>query len=59
MAELLRPLIFSSLNHSSSNHCGFEPCSGHSQVLLAGGQVFFLGDLLFLPHFTIDLAQNE
>ena len=23
------------------------------QVLLAGGQVVFLGDLLFLPHLTI------
>ena len=30
-----------------------------SQVLLAGGQVFFLGDLPFLPHLTIDSAQNE
>ena len=30
-----------------------------SQVLLASGQVVFLGDLLFLPHLTIDSAQNE
>ena len=30
-----------------------------SQVLLAGGQVFFLGDLLFSPHLTSHLAQNE
>ena len=30
-----------------------------SQVLLAGGQMVFLGDLPFLPHLTIDLAQNE
>ena len=30
-----------------------------SEVLLAGGQVFFLGDLPFLPHLTIYLAQNE
>ena len=29
-----------------------------SQGLLAGGQVVFLGDLLFLPHLMIDLAQN-
>ena len=28
-----------------------------SLVLLAGGQVFFLWYLPFLPHFTIDLAQ--
>ena len=32
-----------------------------SQVLLAGGQVFFSfpGGLPFSPHLTIDLAQNE
>ena len=30
-----------------------------SQVLLAGGQVVFLGDLPFSPHLTIDSAQNE
>ena len=30
-----------------------------SQVLLAGGQVVFLGELLFSPHLPIDLAQNE
>ena len=30
-----------------------------NQVLLAGGQVDFLGDLLFSPHRTIDSAQNE
>ena len=30
-----------------------------SQVLLVGGQVFFLGDLPFSPHRTIDWAQNE
>ena len=29
-----------------------------SQVLLAGGQVVFLGVLLFSPHLMIDLAQN-
>ena len=28
-----------------------------SQVLLVGGQVFFLGDLPFLPHLKTDLAQ--
>ena len=26
---------------------------------LASGQVVFLRDLLFLPHFMIDSAQNE
>ena len=51
MAEWLRTLIFSALSHG----CGFEP----SQILLAGGQVVFLGDLTFLPHLTIDSAQNE
>ena len=30
-----------------------------NQFLLAAGQVVFLGDLPFLPHLTIDLAQNE
>ena len=30
-----------------------------SQVLLAGGQVVFLWDLLFSPHLIIDSAQNE
>ena len=30
-----------------------------SQVLLADGQVFFLGDLPFSPHLMIDSAQNE
>ena len=44
VAELLRSLIFSPLNHSSSHGCGFESRET-SQVLLAGGQVFFLGDL--------------
>ena len=28
-----------------------------SQVLLVGGQAFFLGDFPFLPHLTIDPAQ--
>ena len=28
------------------------------QVIIAEGQVFFLGDLPFLPHLTIDSAQN-
>ena len=30
-----------------------------SHVLLADGQVVFLGDLPFSPHLTIDSAQNE
>ena len=29
MAEWLKTLIFSALNHSSSHRCGFEPSSGH------------------------------
>ena len=29
VAEWLRPLIFSTLNHSSSQRCGFEPSSCH------------------------------
>ena len=27
-AEWLRMLIFSTVNHSSSHHCGFEPACG-------------------------------
>ena len=30
-----------------------------SQVLLAGGQVVYLGDLQFSPDLAIDSAQNE
>ena len=61
VVELFRLLTFSALNSSSSHHCGFEPSSSHktSQVLLAGGQVDFIGDLPFSPHLTIDSAQNE
>ena len=33
--------------------------SDTSQVVLAGDQVVFLGDLPFLPHLTIDSPQNE
>ena len=52
MAEWLKLLIFSSLNRSSSHHCGFKPSTGYnncetSQVLLADGQVVFLGALPF------------
>ena len=47
---------------SSSYRCGFEPslvtCET-SHVQLGDGHVFFLGDLPFLPHLTIDSAQNE
>ena len=32
---------------------------GTSQVLFAGGQVFFLEDLPLSPHLAIDSAQNE
>ena len=59
MAEWLRMLIFSALNHSSSQPCGFKPSSGHVRQTKFCLQVFFLGDLPFLPHLTIDSAQNE
>ena len=62
MVERLRPLIISAQNRSSSRRWGFEASSGHvghKQVLLAGGQVFFLGDFPFSPHLLIDSAQNE
>ena len=62
MTEWLRPLIFSTLNHSSSHRCGLTAVGSSlaqvtcetSQVLLAGGQVVFLEDLPFLPHLAID-----
>ena len=58
MAMWLRLLIISALNRTSFYRCGFELGScGTSQVLLAGGQVFFLGDLLFLPHLPIDCSK--
>ena len=62
VAEWLRPLILSALNRSSSHRCGFEPARvtcETNQVLLAGGQVFFLWNLPFSPNLTIDSAQNE
>ena len=62
VAEWLRLLTFSALNRSSSHCCGSSLASvtcETSQVLLAGGQVFFRGDLPFSPNLTIDLAQNE
>ena len=64
MAEWLRPLIFSALNPSSSQGTAVGSSLTRVtcktiQVLFAGGQVFFLGDLPFSPHFAIDSAQNE
>ena len=47
-----------------SHRWGFEPtvalviCETR-QVLLAGDQVVFLGDIQFSPHLGIDSAQNE
>ena len=61
VAEWLRSLIFSALNPLSSHHLmavGSSLAQVTSQVLLGGGQVFFLGDRLFLPRFTIDLAEK-
>ena len=55
MAEWVRPLIINVLHCPSSHHCGFET----SQVLPAGAQVVFLGDLPFTPHLKFDSAQNE
>ena len=56
-----RVMVFNAVNRSSSLPCVFESSLGHiletSQVLLAGGQVVFLGDLLFKPNFAIDSAK--
>ena len=54
VVKWLRTLIFSTLNHSSSRRCGFEPCSGHMLVrqakfCLLVVRCFFLGDLPFSP----------
>ena len=57
VVEWLSMLIFSTLNRSSLHHWVFEPRSG--QVLLTGGQVFFLRNPPFSLHLMIDLAQNE
>ena len=60
LAEWLRMPIFSALNCSSSQRCGFEPSSDHMrEAKYSHGQVFFLGDLPFSSHLTIDSAQNE
>ena len=57
MAEWLRRLIFSTLNRSSSHHCGLSlarvTCEA-SQVLLAGSQVVLSGISRFAP--TTDLT---
>ena len=50
VAEWLRQLIFSALNCSwVQARITYET----SRVLLAGGQVFFLGDLPFSPHLKM------
>ena len=59
VAEWLRPLILSALNHLSSQPCGFEPNSGHVSQAKFCLQVVFLGDVPFSPHLLIDSAQNE
>ena len=62
MAEWLRLLILSALIARYLTAVGSSlarvTCEA-SQVLLAGGQVVFLGDLPFSTHLTIDSAQNE
>ena len=57
VAEWLRPLIVSNVGNlnCSSHPCGFELSLGHVRQ----ANRFFLGDLSFEPHLTIDLAQNE
>ena len=55
-------VIFCALNHLSILPLWVRVQLGSRetiQVLLAGGWVFFLGDLPFSPNHTIDLAQNE
>ena len=71
VAEWVRALIVSVLNLSSSHRCGFESnsCMIWNSIVsvpdhcifiyFADGQVFFLGDLPFLPRIPTDLFQNE
>ena len=62
MAEWLRPLPFSALNHSDFHHCGPSLARNiceTNQVLPAGSHVFFLDDLPFLPHLAIGSSRNE
>ena len=63
VAEFLRLLIFSALNRSSSLRCAFEPSSGHMvdkpSSACGWSGVFFSRDLPFLPHLTINSAQNQ
>ena len=62
VAEWLRTLIFRPLIACHLTAVGSSlarvTCET-SQVLLAGGQVFFLGDLPLSPHLAINSAQNE
>ena len=55
VAEWLRPLKFSTLNRSSSHHCGFEPCSGHMwdkpSSAFRWSDEFSRGSLLLTPPF--------
>ena len=57
VTEWLRRLFFSVLNHHLTAVGSSQARVSH--VLLAGGQVFFFGDLSFWSHLAIDLAQNE
>ena len=55
-------VIFCALNHSSISPLWVRVQLGSRekiQVLLAGGWVFFLRDLPFLPNLTIDSAKSE
>ena len=56
MTEWLRTL---SLTLFIACHLTARVTCETSQVLLAGGQVVFLGDLPFSPHLSNDSAQNE
>ena len=52
MVEWLSPLIFSALNHTSSDCCGFEPSSGHvrrAKFCLRVVRCFFSGISRFRP----------
>ena len=56
MTKWLRPLILSTLNHSASHCCGFEPSSGHLRQANFCLRVVscFTRDLPFSSHLMID-----
>ena len=58
MAEWLRPLILSALNHLSSHRCGFKPSSGHVKSYTVRLCRICRSDACIFLVFTIYLLNN-